>query len=133
MTGAPCASPGGALALGVVVHAADLRKKGADFWSCAENEVHWHRLRETVRCWAEIGQPSVTFGHQTSDLEDPWVLSHGLRLCGFEVWARLRAQCRALHSAVAVVAVRQDRRDGITAIAGSVQPISLVEDHGWIL
>ena len=49
MTGAPCASPGGALALGVVVHAADLRKKGADFWSCAENEVHWHRLRETVR------------------------------------------------------------------------------------
>eukprot|EP00434_Breviolum_minutum_P004732 symbB.v1.2.004171.t1/scaffold233.1/size288367/2 len=29
-------------------YAADLRKKGDDFWSCAE-DLRWHRLRETVR------------------------------------------------------------------------------------
>lgn len=51
----------GALALFVAVYAADLRKKGADFWSCAENEVHWHRLRETVRyvAWKPGRLPSA--------------------------------------------------------------------------
>eukprot|EP00438_Fugacium_kawagutii_P008027 Skav209178 [mRNA] locus=scaffold1137:480103:486872:- [translate_table: standard] len=26
------------------------RAADTNFWSCAENEVRWHRLRETVRC-----------------------------------------------------------------------------------
>eukprot|EP00435_Cladocopium_sp_Y103_P031945 s726_g8.t1 len=49
------------LALLVAVYAADLRKKGVDFWSCAENELHWHRLRETVRyvAWKPGRLPSA--------------------------------------------------------------------------